>query len=284
MCTSHDIKNILDDIKKDNLSGSGTLLQKLIGQIEKCAGANTAYSQNEAQNILHLFLSFCEEMSDFAVVSHFCNYVTALLRTQSVKDYYSLKFFTTEYSEKWYDVNERVADTFIQSINTSNKTILLHSQSSTVITLFDKLKTSAEKIKIIQTESRPMYEGRQQAHKIASMGYSVRIVTDTGFTPLLPDIDIALLGADKIYSDKFVNKSGSYAIALLCKEHNIPLYVLADSRKFINKQFSSSHPENENPSKEVWNDPPPGVTPVNYYFEAVPVDLVNIFFTEKNKP
>ncbi len=283
MCSPRDIKSIFEEIKRDNLSGSGTLLQKLTEKLGICTSSNRSYSPDEAKNILNLFNAFSEEMADFAVISHFCDHISAQIGKESLKSTQELHQVIKRYSDNWADVNKRVANNFISTVNIKNKTVLLHSQSSTVITLFERLKEKTSGINIIQTESRPMYEGRQQAEKLAGMGFPVKLVTDTGFSPLITNIDIAILGADRIYNDAFINKAGSYAIALLCREHNIPLYILADSRKFIDRPSSGSHPEKEKPREEVWSAPPPGVTPVNLYFEAVPRYLVTKFSTEKHK-
>ena len=281
MCSPKDIKVIFDEVKKDNLSGSGSLLQKLTEKLTACTSLKRTYSPDEAKNIQNLFNSFSEEMADFAVISHFCNHVSAQISKGSLKSTQGLHEVIKRYSEKWADINTRVANNFISTVDIKNKTVLLHSQSSAVITLFDRLKEKTSGINIIQTESRPMYEGRQQAEKLAGMGFPVKLVTDTGFSPLITNIDIAILGADRIYNDAFINKAGSYAIALLCREHNIPLYILADSRKFIDRPSSGSHPEKEKPREEVWSAPPPGVTPVNLYLEPIPRSLVTKFITEK---
>ena len=98
---------------------------------------------------------------------------------------------------------------------------------------------------------------------------------------MLDDIDYAILGADRIYNDFFINKAGSYAIALLCREKSVPLYVLADSRKILNTNLPAGYKEKMRPAREIWGTPPSGITPVNYYFEAVPVDLITRLITEK---
>ena len=283
MCTSQNIKNILDNIKKDNLSGSGTLLQNLIVQLLECTGSNTSFSPGDVHGILNLFYSFRKEMADFAVITHFCNFITEQIQTKDPQNSKFLYRLIREYSQQWSNVNKDIADNFIQTTDISNKTVLLHSQSSAVITLFRELKSQNKNIKIIQTESRPMYEGRQQASKLAAIGYSVKIVTDTGFTPLLNEIDVTILGADRIFEDVFINKCGTHSIALICRQRNIPVYVLADSRKIVNTPFPASNPEKMRPAHEIWEDPPAGITPVNFYFEAVPVILANKFITEKNK-
>jgi translation initiation factor 2B subunit (eIF-2B alpha/beta/delta family) len=200
---------------------------------------------------------------------------------KKVKDSTAFLKTVKRYSDDWKDVNDRIVGNFIAKVSLKGKTVLLHSHSSAIISLFEKVREDAGNINIIQTESRPVYEGRLQAKRLAGQGYKVRLVTDTGFTPLLDDIDYAILGADRIYNDFFINKTGSYAIALLCREKAVPLYVLADSRKILNIDLPAGYKEKMRPAGEVWNSPPSGITPINYYFEAVPVDLITRLITEK---
>jgi len=281
MCTAAYIKSVFEEIKTDNTSGSGALLKKLIDRLSGCNNVPSAWSENESAEIYGLFTVFRDDMSDFAVITHFCNFMIDCIRKKKVKDSDTFLQFVKRYSDDWKDVNDRIAGNFIAKVNLKGKTVLLHSQSSAVISLFEKVREDAGNINIIQTESRPVYEGRLQAKRLAGPGYKVRLVTDTGFTPLFDDIDYAILGADRIYNDFFINKAGSYAIALLCREKSVPLYVLADSRKILNTNLPAGYKEEMRPAGEVWGSPPSGITPVNYYFEAVPVDLITRLISEK---
>ncbi len=282
MCNTKELQEIFNEVKRDNFSGSGTLLYKLISGLSECSGNKNDTAVTAEQETKQLFTVFRDEMKDFAVISHFCNYMIENLGKHQ-KQEPVLTDLIAAYTEKWKDVNNMVAAGFLRSIEVRGKTVLLHSQSSAVISLFSKLGEKSHETGIIQTESRPVMEGRRQAEKIAGLGFSVKMVTDTGFTPLLDEIDMAILGADTIYKDHFINKTGSYAIALLCREKNIPVYVLADSRKFINSNHPKGRMEKPKPDAEIWNDPPQNIKPVNYYFETVPINLITGFFSEKDQ-
>ena len=282
MCDMDEIKRVLDEVRSDNISGSGTLLQELTTGLLTLCTEEQDTPEISSQELLHLFASFRNEMNDFAVVSHFCNYIIENIEKENA-ELPNLKSVISKYIEKWRDINDRVTEAFLNSVDIRSKTVLLHSQSSTIISLFKKFKEISHETVIIQTESRPVLEGRKQAEELAQMGFHVNIVTDTGFTPLLDKIDMAILGADRIYKDHFINKTGSYAIALLCREKNIPVYVLADSRKYLKSVYTDTKPEKLRTAGEVWNDPPESISPVNYYFETVPIKLVSEFFSEKDQ-
>ena len=131
---------------------------------------------------------------------------------------------------------------------------------------------------IFQTESRPALEGRQQARILLRLGLEVNLIVDSAVSRVLPNMDLVLLGADHVTLNYFVNKIGSCAIALACQHFKVPVYVLADSRKFIATGKVPDEPLKR--EEEVWEDAPKGVVIPNYYFESVPNDLVDAFVTE----
>ena len=169
-------------------------------------------------------------------------------------------------------------------LDMSQKTILTHSQSSAVKEVFRLFPGNRKKIRIIQTESRPAYEGRLQAILLSKLGYEITLVTDVGFTRHLDEVNMILLGADSVYRDYFVNKAGSYALCLSGKNAGIPVYVLADSRKFWSilppQRQEAGYIEAGKPPGEVWEDPPDGIQVENLYFERTPSAWVDGFITE----
>jgi len=187
------------------------------------------------------------------------------------------------YKKKWDDVYKRIIGKFQKKVSLERSQVLLHSQSSVIRELFRYLSDKHLDISIIQTESRPMLEGREQAKYLADIGYLVKIVTDTGFSPLLGVTDMVILGADRIYPDVFINKCGSHALTVLSRRQDIPVYVLADSHKFVTApEEYNPLTEEEKPFSEVWKNPPHNIFPINYYFEPVPNRLVTTFFTESH--
>jgi translation initiation factor 2B subunit (eIF-2B alpha/beta/delta family) len=69
-----------------------------------------------------------------------------------------------------------------------------------------------------------------------------------------------------------INKVGSYAAALAAREHSVPVYALAERRKFL-PAATRALKILEMPPAEIWKEPPPGVQPRNVYFELVPIEL-----------
>ena len=275
------IQEILDKITKDHLSGSGTLEQRLTNGLLTYLIDAPDFTDQEVKELQKRFISFRDKMKDFAILSHFSNYITHRLPSGTDLTSAELYDIILAYRKEWQHVNDRIIQRFLERIDPGYKQILVHSQSSVVRDLFKHLRDRNNNITIIQTESRPMLEGREQAKYLARLGYRVKNVADVGFTPLLGVTDMVILGADRIYPDVFINKCGSQAITTLSRKQDIPVYVLADSRKFIQSENSYSPlDEQEKPPQEVWKNPPEGITPVNYYFEPIPTPLVTNFITE----
>ena len=89
----------------------------------------------------------------------------------------------------------------------------------------------------------------------------------------------ALLGADAISENDFVNKVGSYAVALAAKEAGVPVYVAGLTDKFI-PEAARGRPDRLWDPSEVLEKAHPGVTVENRYFEQVPLALVEGVVTE----
>jgi len=275
------IRTILERIARDHRSGSGTLLQRLTDNLLTYLITDHTFQPEETRLLRKELTSFRKRMKDFAIISHFTDHLIAALPANRGITSAGLYDSILVYKKKWRDVNERIIRMFLQTVSPKNMQVLIHSQSSVIRDLFKSLTDKDRNISIIQTESRPMMEGQEQAKFLAGLGYPVKVITDAGFTPLLGVIDIVILGADRIYPDVFINKCGSHAITLLSRRQDIPVYVLADSRKLIQAPTDyNTLREQEKPSGEVWQSPPKGIIPVNYYFEPIPTKLVNAFVTE----
>lgn len=264
-------------IINDKQSGSVAVLQQLIRGI-------TAYlireddntSISTIQNRLPLLKG---ALGHFAVVDHFLNRLEFALEKEDSAD--ELFNFVNDYNNRWKNANTEVADIALGTLDCEGKTILLHSNSSVITSFFHKLQKKQVKVNVIQTESRPENEGRYQAKMLANLGFQVSFIVDAAVGFMMDKVDMVLLGADQIHKNYFVNKIGTLCIAMLSKQQNTPLYVLADSRKIVPTEANPKSLHNINkPGTDVWDTNNSLIEPVNYYFEAIPTKLVTGFVTE----
>jgi translation initiation factor 2B subunit (eIF-2B alpha/beta/delta family) len=122
-------------------------------------------------------------------------------------------------------------------------------------------------------ESRPLLEGRGLAAKLAAADIPVWLVVDAALPLLLSQAHMVWIGADAVTDRGVLNKVGSYAVALAAREHSVPLYALAERRKFLPATTGSLRIA-EMPPEEVWDQPVRGMQARNIYFELVPMELL----------
>lgn len=272
-------------ILNDKQSGSIAILQQLIRGISSflIRESNAEVSLKTIHDRLPLMQG---GLGHFAVVSHFLKEMeTNILEIIKAGKPNDMLFdFVNEYDSRWKNANAEVATVASKYFDLHNKTVLLHSNSSVITSFFSTISAGNRKVSIIQTEARPENEGQYQAIKLGNLGFNVKFIVDTAAGFMMDKVDLMLSGADQIHKNYFVNKIGTYAMALLCREKNIPFYVLADSRKFMK---TNANPESlyniKRDGKDIWNAKHDHIEPVNFYFEPIPVNLVTKFFTEKKE-
>ncbi len=151
-------------------------------------------------------------------------------------------------------------------------TLLIHSNSSAVMKLLQKLQQNRVPFVPIVTQSAPGNEGYTVAKELNRLGIGVTLITDAQLGIFMPQVDLNISGCDTWLGSHFVNKSGTYLQALAARDQNKPFWVLADSFKNCDQnpdQFSleeMSADELSAPKGEF-------ITPRNIYFELIPTGL-----------
>ncbi|MCG7200376.1 initiation factor 2B [Marinobacter pelagius] len=169
--------------------------------------------------------------------------------------------------------NERVALSAAELVP-EQATILTHSRSSQVVALLRLLAERQHPFSVICTQSSPGNEGFTLARELDELGIPVTLITDAQLGLFVPAADIAFSGCDTWLSDQhFVNKSGSYLLALAARDRGKPLWVLADSFKDSSATTGSVHLEEMAP-EELCGPTGAHIRTRNIYFETVPVRLV----------
>jgi len=272
------IKNIITD----NLSGSTTILNNTIDALLYLLKHKPKI---EATEIVQLLNEIYRHHSNFVVLFHFMN--ALFLEIEKNPESQNLYSFILDYKTKWENAGEEAGKKFIEEINLKGKTVLLHSNSSSIHSLFSELAASHIFPTIFQTSSGPVNEGKIQVEYLSKLGFNIKFIHESAAGKFIDKIDVVVFGADLITEDKFLNKTGTFLISLLFKHYNKPVYVISDSRKILNTQKLSEEiksgllTENEKSKEELWENPPKNVKPLNYYFEFTPNNLVTKFFTEK---
>jgi translation initiation factor 2B subunit (eIF-2B alpha/beta/delta family) len=147
------------------------------------------------------------------------------------------------------------------------------SASGTVLRLIASLLRTRD-VTVACCESRPALEGRVLAQRLSNLGARVRYFTDAALATALDGADAVVVGADAVGSQAFINKIGTLMLATAASLKGVPLYVTATRDKLSMPALWPHLAGREGPPGQVWDDPPPGTTVSNPYFETVPLDLV----------
>ncbi len=196
------------------------------------------------------------------------------------------------------DVLTETADNYLKMLrNAFNKIIeigwkrvpdkgimMTHCHSTTVVEILRKAKEKGKEIKVITSETRPIYQGRKTARELAESGIEVLYIVDSAMRWAAKKYkpDIALIGSDAIGSNGvIVNKIGSKLLALVAKEFDFPLYVTTMLLKLDLKSVLGDYiPMEMRDPKEIWYDAPEGVTILNPAFETVSPEYIDAIITE----
>jgi len=88
-----------------------------------------------------------------------------------------------------------------------------------------------KRVRVLADETRPFLQGsRLTAWELVRDGIETTVIADSMAGPMMRDgeVDLVVVGADRIAANGDVaNKIGTYTVAVLAKEHQIPFYVAA---------------------------------------------------------
>ncbi|UCC17947.1 MAG: S-methyl-5-thioribose-1-phosphate isomerase [Dehalococcoidales bacterium] len=101
----------------------------------------------------------------------------------------------------------------------------------TALGVIIKAKEQGKNVRVYADETRPLLQGaRLTTWELQQAGVPVTLITDSmaGHMMKQGKIDCVITGADRIAANgDTANKIGTYTLAILAKEHNIPLYIAA---------------------------------------------------------
>ncbi len=144
--------------------------------------------------------------------------------------------------------------------------------------------------KVFADETRPLLQGaRLTALELAQDQIPVTLITDNmaGWVMKKNMVQAVIVGADRItLNGDVANKIGTYSVAVLAKEHNIPFYVAAPVSTFdFTMESGCDIPIEERDAAEVAHfagvrTAPEGIDIFNPAFDVTPNSLVTGIITE----
>jgi len=178
-----------------------------------------------------------------------------------------------------------------------NDTIMTHCNAGALATVaygtalgvIRATKESGKNIKVIATETRPVQQGsRLTTFELKHDGIEVELIPDTavGYSMANGLVNKVIVGADRILCTGHVfNKIGTYQIAIMAKQHNIPFYVAAPLSTFdLQSKPDDVIIEQRNPSEVTTigdkKTTPDGIGVINPAFDMTPPELITGIITE----
>jgi methylthioribose-1-phosphate isomerase len=178
-----------------------------------------------------------------------------------------------------------------------NDTIMTHCNAGALATVaygtalgvIRATKESGKNIKVIATETRPVQQGsRLTAFELKHDGIDVSLIPDTavGYTMANGLVNGVVVGADRILQTGHVfNKIGTYQVATMAKQHNIPFYVAAPLSTFDLENRPEDVIIEQRKASEVTGigdkrTAPDGINVINPAFDMTPPELISGIITE----
>lgn len=147
-----------------------------------------------------------------------------------------------------------------------------------------------KKIKVFADETRPLLQGaRLTTWELKEAGIDVTLICDNTAAVVMKEgkIDLSIVGADRIVQNgDTANKIGTYGVAVLAKEHNIPFYVVAPTSTLdLSLEDGSQIPIEEREAYEVTHGfgkrtAPEGINIYSPAFDVTPNRLIKAIVTE----
>ncbi|MFC1967053.1 S-methyl-5-thioribose-1-phosphate isomerase [Chloroflexota bacterium] len=152
-------------------------------------------------------------------------------------------------------------------------------------------REQGKRVKVLADETRPLLQGaRLTAWELKKAGVPVTLITDSmaGWFMKQGKVDCVITGADRIAANgDTANKIGTYALAVLAGENNIPFYIAAPvSTIDASLKTGEEIPIEERPPEEVTHIQgvsiaPEGTAVFNPAFDVTPHRLITAIITEK---
>jgi methylthioribose-1-phosphate isomerase len=148
-----------------------------------------------------------------------------------------------------------------------------------------------KRVTVLADETRPFLQGaRLTAWELVRDGISTTVITDNmaGAIMRMGQIDLVVVGADRIAANgDTANKIGTYTVAVLAREHNIPFYVAAPLSTIDLETPDGEHiPIEERNAREVTHVGGNQMTPAgalvrNPAFDVTPHHFIAGIITER---
>ncbi len=194
--------------------------------------------------------------------------------------------------------NNKRMGKFGQDLMPTDGTVLTHCNAGALATagygtalgVIRAAVESGKHLRVLADETRPFLQGaRLTAWELWKDDIDVRVIADNMSGSFMHQglIDVVIVGADRIARNGDVaNKIGTYSVAVLANQHDIPFYVAAPVSTFdLSIAHGSEIPIEQRDPSEVTRFGgvpvvPEAVTAFNPAFDVTPAEYVTAIITD----
>lgn len=283
------INKTYSDIKSIKIQGATNIAKYAILALHDSILKNKFEDKRDFKNF---FIKACKKIEKARptepMLFNGIRYCLYILNENESKDLKYLKKDVVNATEFYLDLivdaSARVIKNGIKIIK-DNDTILTHCHSSSVVKTLILAKNSGKKFEVINTETRPLFQGRLTAVELHENNIKFMMVIDSEAPYFISpasgkeyEVEKVLIGCDAIgMSGSIINKTGSYSIALAAKAFKKPLYV---SGTLLKCDVNDNIPVESRDFKEIWEKAPKDIKILNFAFDLVPTEYITGIITE----
>lgn len=161
----------------------------------------------------------------------------------------------------------------------------------TALAVIYRAHSLGKRIRVFADETRPLLQGaRLTTWELMQVKVDVTLICDNMAAHVLGQglVQKIFVGADRIAANgDTANKIGTYGLAVLAREHNVPFYVVAPSSTFdLGMKTGKCIPIEERDQKEVRSlqgaiTAPPTVKVYNPAFDVTPAKWITAIVTDR---
>jgi translation initiation factor 2B subunit (eIF-2B alpha/beta/delta family) len=248
----------LSHILNDRESGSVALLNRLVGMLEdELQDTGLRWETFRSQ-----LINLRKELHHFAAIE---NFLAGLVRHTAQPAAFPDEAlgFIGAYKSYWRDSIGALTENFLAQCHPQGLTILTHSHSQTLSSLFTQWHLRQIHFRVLQTLSSPGGEGRKSLERMLQLKLQAELIDDAKVNEALLHSDVVMVGCDALLASEFLNKIGTLAILEQARLHNKQTFLITESRKKITR------PE--------WKDQ----LTAHPLFEWVPLQLIDSLVSER---
>jgi len=277
----------IDSIMADSCSGSQTIARQMLAYFEQLlnqAGQNGESAEHTYEKLQADSKQLIRRQPNMVLLRRLStvmlSYYKRLLKSgkNSAHIIAAMKIKLEQVKNELEQNSARIASMGSKIIATSNK-IMTISKSTLVQRIFETTHQYKRRFEVFTLLSQPPGEGAGFAEALSGLGIKTTILADSQIGVFMPAMNLVLIGADRLYKNGFINKSGTLPLCLTAKHYNIPVYLAVETTKIL-LESERAIKLNSQDASEVYASGNKNLRAQNIYFEKTPLELVHKIICE----